>query len=273
MSYQVKHISDFFDTWAPFSTQAEYDNSGQLVGSQKHNITGILTCLDVTEKVVHEAIRHGCNVIVAHHPVIFRKLSRIDPDTDQGSLLYKLIRHDIAVLAVHTNLDAARDGVSFVLADQLSLQDQEFLSWHDETKSHGYGVVGNLANEMSAADFLELVCKNLGTNAVRFSGGQDGARVKRVAVCGGTGISLAAAASQKGAHAFVTADIKYHEYFDFPALLKVDAGHYETEFPIAEHLKNRLFKAFPDLEVHSVTTRTNPMLIHVSKDFRPSSST
>src|SRR5690606_16870898 len=160
----------------------------------------------VTEDVVHEAIRHGCNLIVAHHPVIFRKLSRIDPDTDQGSLLYKLIRQDIAVLAVHTNLDAARDGVSFVLADQLSLQDQEFLSWHDETESHGYGVVGNLANEMSAADFLELVCKNLGTNAVRFSGGTDGARVKRVAVCGGTGISLAAAASQKGADAFVTAD-------------------------------------------------------------------
>lgn len=265
MSYQVTHISEFFNSWAPFSTQAEYDNSGLLVGSQTTQINGILTTLDVTHEVVEEAIKHGCNLIVAHHPLIFRKLSRISPDTAIGSILYKLIKNDITVLAVHTNLDAALNGVSYVLADRLSLTDQEFLTHHDADKTYGYGVIGNLANAMSPTEFLNLVCNRLGTSAVRHAG--EITNIRRVAVCGGTGISLASEAARMKADAFVTADIKYHEYFDFPNLLKIDAGHYETEVHIAAHITRRIQLQFKDLKVITSSVRTNPMNIHHSADY------
>ena len=264
MSYQITHISDFLNSWAPFSTQAEYDNSGLLVGSQTTQVNGILTTLDVTNEVVDEAINLGCNLIVAHHPLIFRKLSRISPDTSVGSILYKLIKNDISVLAIHTNLDAALDGVSFVLADRLSLVDKEFLTYHDTDKTYGYGVVGNLPNQMGRETFLDFVCTQLGTSAVRYAG--DASQISRVAVCGGTGISLATDASRMNADAFITADIKYHEYFDFPNLLKIDAGHYETEIHIAGHITQQLTKQFRDLKVITSSVRTNPMNIHHSTD-------
>lgn len=267
MSIQISHISDFFETWAPKSTQAEYDNSGLLIGSQKNTVTGILTCLDVTHEVVDEAISVNCNLIIAHHPVIFRKLSAIDPDTEQGSLLYKLIRNDISVLAVHTNLDAARDGVSFVLADVLALQDVRFLSYHDNEESIGYGAIGQLEAPLSVPEFLNHVCQSLATPAVRYAGSVPDQSIQTVAVCGGTGISLASAATLQKADAFVTADIKYHEYFDFPHLLKVDAGHYETEFPIASHLKSRLSKEFHRLPIYVTRTLTNPMRSHINTEF------
>lgn len=264
MSYQVSHISDYFNSWAPFSTQAEYDNSGLLVGSQTSQVNGILTTLDVTQDVVDEAIAQGCNLIVAHHPLIFRKLSRISPDTSVGSILYKVIKNDLSILAVHTNLDAAQDGVSFVLADRLNLSQQEFLTHHDEEKRHGFGVVGYLTEPLSRASFLDYVCTKLGTTAVRHAGGSD--LIHRVAVCGGSGISLAGDAVLKQADAFITADIKYHEFFDHPGLLKVDAGHYETEIHIAEHITRRLSDHFTNLTIITSSVRTNPMSIHHSTD-------
>ena len=262
MSYQITHISEFFNSWAPFSTQAEYDNSGLLVGSQTTQVNGILTTLDVTNEVVDEAVKQRCNLIVAHHPLIFKKLSRISPDTSVGSILFKLIKNDISVLAVHTNLDAAQNGVSFVLADQLSLTDQRFLTHHDTDQTHGYGVIGNLPKPMSRDPFLDFVCTQLGTTAIRYAG--EATQITRVAVCGGSGISLASEASQSHADAFITADIKYHEYFDFPDLLKIDAGHYETEIHIAGHIARQLTQQFRDLKVITSDVSTNPMNIHHS---------
>jgi len=263
MSIKVFHISEFFENWAPFSSQAEYDNSGLLIGSPKSDVTGILTSLDVTQEVVNEAIAQNCNLIVAHHPIIFKRISSINPDTDQGSLIYALIQNGINVLAVHTNLDAAQNGVSFVLAGKLNLQNVRILSFHDEERSRGYGCLGNLSSPVSQQDFLDLVCTHLGTDSVRFAGSST--TIHKVAVCGGTGISLASDASRSEADAFVTADIKYHEFFDFPNLLKVDAGHYETEIHIAKHLQTELSKKFQDIPVKTSQVITNPMQVHISK--------
>ena len=267
MSVAVQHISDFFEHWAPLSTQAEYDNSGLLLGSNKQKITGILTCLDVTDDVADEAIKLNCNLIVAHHPLIFRKLSRISPDTPQGALLYKLISANIAVLAVHTNLDAARNGVSFVLAELLGIQSPVFLSHHDENGTTGYGVFGALNETMSPDTFLNHVCHALGTQAVRFANDARTKSIRTVAVCGGTGVSLAREAKKAGADAYVTADIKYHEYFD-AGLLLVDAGHYETEAPIVNHLQHLLSARFPDTPVHSTSITTNPMQVFLRNSFK-----
>jgi dinuclear metal center YbgI/SA1388 family protein len=262
MSIRVFHISEFFENWAPFSTQAEYDNSGLLIGSPNASVNGILTCLDVTSDVIEEAISTKCNLIVAHHPIIFKRISKINPDTDQGSIIYNLIRNEINVLAVHTNLDAAENGVSFVLAHKLTLQDVRILSYHDEANTRGYGCIGQLSSPMTQSQFLNFVCSQLNTESIRFSGAQES--IQKVAVCGGTGISLANDANESGADAFVTSDIKYHEYFDYPNLLKVDAGHYETEIHIASHLKDLLSSQFSNLPVWTSQVITNPMQIHLS---------
>lgn len=264
MIVTIRHISDFFNHWAPFNTQAEYDNAGLLLGTPSQTVTGILTTLDVTHAVVDEAIARGCNLIASHHPILFRKINRIDPATPQGSLLYKLIRNDIAVLAVHTNLDAAQNGVSFVLAHLLGLQHLHILDPHDSEATRGYGVVGNLPEPVPAEVFLSLVCSKLHTPALRFSGPQD--QVHRVAVCGGTAVSLASKALSAGAQAFITSDIKYHEYFDLPELLLVDAGHYETEFPVVSHMEQELRRSFASIPVYSTSEVTNPMQIYRASD-------
>ncbi|MCC5926407.1 MAG: Nif3-like dinuclear metal center hexameric protein [Bacteroidetes bacterium] len=262
MSVAVQHISEFFDNWAPFSTQAEYDNSGLLLGSKKQKVTGIITCLDVTERVVDEAISRHCNLIVAHHPLIFRKLSRINPDNPQGALLYKLIQANIAVLAVHTNLDAAQNGVSFVLGELLGIQNPVILSHQNEARTIGFGVFGELETPMQTDIFLQHVCLQLGTTAIRFANDNKISSITKVAVCGGTGVSLAGEARKAGADAYITADIKYHEYFD-AGLLLVDAGHFETESPIISHLQHLLSSQFPQTPVYSTSHSTNPMQVYL----------
>lgn len=259
----VHHISEFFNHWAPFSTQAEYDNAGLLLGSQHQLITGILTCLDVTEAVADEAIARNCNLIVAHHPIIFRKLARIDPDTPQGALIYKLIQANIAVLAVHTNLDAAQNGVSFVLADLLGVRNPEILAPTDDSGTIGFGVIGQLDETLARDALLNRICSTLQTPAVRYADDFQGDRLSTVAVCGGSGVSLAREARKAGAQAYITADIKYHDYFDTGMLL-VDAGHYETEIPVVAHMARQLKRKFPDVTIYPTESVTNPMQVHIA---------
>lgn len=347
MATRIRHISTFLNQWAPPGIKMEYDNVGLLVGDPDSEVSSILTCLDVTDDVVAEAINKNCELIVAHHPLIFNKIGSINPTHEQGRIIYKLIKNDIGLLVAHTNLDAALDGVSFVLANILGLDDLRFLDKHYkisrkirlvtkeedaesvlkllnyysteeahyfevENREHGLkcfegiidkhhvaalraglqkegllkagsfqvtelastsqnfgmGVIGEYPDEgVGQNEFLHLVSKALNVRAVRFSGEVD--RIKRVAVCGGSGISLKKAAINAGAQAFVTADIKYHDYFtEKDNFLLVDVGHYESEFPIAEALKNELTDAFDEVNVSVTNTITNPMKIYVS-DIEP----
>ena len=246
-----------------------YDNSGLLVGSPRQDVTGLLTCLDVTEEVIDEALSNQLNLIVAHHPMIFEKLARINPDEPTGQLLYTLIRNNLLIYAAHTNLDAAMNGVSYVLAETLGLRELTFLA--PESENTGFGVVGTLVEPMSAGDFLSRVADALGAQHIRHSGSCD--RVERVAVCGGSGASLIGAAKAAGAQAYVTADIKYHDFFHGgKGFLLVDAGHYETEFPVVERLRARLSEAFPGLPVLATSCVTNPLQTLPSNDSKPTAS-
>ena len=124
MNLLIRQISTFLNQWAPPSVKMDYDNVGLLVGNPDTPVTNILTCLDVTEEIVEEAIQKGCNLIVAHHPLIFTKIGRINPTQSRGRIIYSLIKNDLALLVAHTNLDAALDGVSFALANTLGLDGQ-----------------------------------------------------------------------------------------------------------------------------------------------------
>lgn len=347
MATKIRHISTFLNQWAPPNIKLDYDNVGLLVGDPDTYVSSVVTCLDVTIDVVNEAIKNNCELIVAHHPLIFNKIGSINPTNEQGKILYKLIKNDIGLLVAHTNLDAALDGVSFVLANILGLDDLKFLDksynisrkirlvtdeedaesvlkllnyysaeeahyFEVESREHGLkcfegiidkhhvatlraglqkegllkagsfqvielastsqnfglGVVGEYPDDgVGKNEFLHLVSKALNVRSIRFSG--EVKRIKRVAVCGGAGISLKKAAINAGAQAFVTADIKYHDYFtEKDNFLLVDVGHYESEFPIAEALKNELSDAFEELSVSVTKMVTNPMKIYVS-DIEP----
>lgn len=346
MKVQVRHISTFLNQWAPPNTKLDYDNVGLLVGDPSNDISKILTCLDVTLPVVEEAISRGCELIVAHHPLIFKGIDRINPTNEQGEILYKLIKNDIALIAAHTNLDAALDGVSFVLGEMLGLENMKFLdssynisrkivlttnhadsesvlkllNYYSAEEAHyykvegrkglqhtyeaimdehnvsalkkelnknglldrgsfqvmdvaspsnnvGMGVLGFYRDKgLTQQQFLEVISKALDVKAIRYSGSVD--RIKKVAVCGGAGVSLAQKAIGEGAQAFVTSDIKYHDYFtDTDNFLLVDVGHYESEVPMVSALQKELAEAFENLEVFETEITTNPMQVFIP-DFK-----
>ncbi|GEM_PF-4731 len=344
LNTQVRHITNFIHQWAPPGIKLSYDNVGLLLGDPTSPVSRILVCLDVTEEVVNEALEKKCELIVSHHPLIFDKISSINPTDEQGRIIYKMIRNNIALLTAHTNLDAALDGVSFVLANNLGLDDLQFLdkayniirkislttdyddneavlkllnyysaeeahfhevdgrkggqkqfeaiidqhnvsplkktlekegllkkgSFHEvemttPTNNFGMGVIGYYPDQGIAMDeFLHLVCRALDVPSVRFSGQAN--RIKKVAVCGGAGVHLKKTAVKAGADAFVTADIKYHDYFTEKLnFLLVDAGHYESEFPVVEAIRKELAEAFEHLRVDATEKVTNPMKIYVTE--------
>lgn len=257
MMLNAAHVAAFLENWAPLPGQASYDNSGFQCGNPLAPVTGMLTCLDFTSGVLSEAIESGCNLVVAHHPVIFRKLSSVTSATPSGRLLIDTLNAGVTVYALHTPADFARNGVSFTLASQLDLRHAEFLS-PSATGITGSGVLGELDEAMSPHDFLAFISTRLDQPQLRYSG--NAPYIKKVAVCGGSGADLIEAATAAGAQAFVTADVKYHQFFvDQPDFLLVDCGHFESEIAFAAQLASLLSLAFPDVTVHTTRVYTNPV--------------
>lgn len=252
-----RDISDFLESWAPLELQLDYDNSGLQIGSYKKSVQRILLCLDLTPQVVKEAIDHSVDLIVAHHPPLFRPLKRIETDKLPSSMLVEALKNELNIYAAHTNLDAATEGVSFALARKLGLDSCSFLQANPDSAS-GMGVIGHYTSAMSQEAFLQKIGQSLKIDTLTFSGRNE--QIRKVAVCGGAGSFLIPQALQMGADAFVTGDLKYHDYFiDESPMLLVDAGHYETEIMVLETLEFRLKQAFPSLTVHRTRVNTNPI--------------
>lgn len=259
MKYTSQHILEFLEKWAPQSTKLDFDNVGLLVGDSDQHIEKVIVSIDVTREVVEEAITNEAELIIAHHPLIFRKLSNVTTSDATGLLIYKLIKNDIGLIAAHTNLDAATGGVSYVMAERLNLRDLQFLKPVDTEESAGFGVIGTLSSPMKPVQFLQMIKENLNSCGIRYTGSPDS--IKHVAVCGGAGAFLIEEAVQQGADAYVTADLKYHDFFtESPSFLLVDAGHYESEVPVIKALSSRLRDRFPEMEVLETGKNTNPVI-------------
>jgi len=364
---RVKGVQEIIETWAPRETAWEGDNVGLQVGSENQLVQRILIALEITPRVLSEAKRKRVDLIITHHPLLFHPLPSVTDATDSGRLIRELVRSGIAVYSAHTNLDSARDGVSFVLAERLGLTNIDFLqrsslgmkkvvvfvppehvetvaeamsaggagiigeydkcsfrisgtgtfqpragaspfvgtvgrfekvlevrlemlvpSWRLEEvirkmlEAHPYeevaydvypvenqlgdsgsGAIGSLKSAMSLRRFLSRTKAALGVRSLRFSGDLL-AEVKRVAVCGGAGGSLLAAAIREKADVFVTGDVKYHTFQNARGKTAiVDAGHYETERPVLEAVADRLRKAAKEegekVEVMLTSVDTNPI--------------
>ncbi|HEY0977775.1 MAG TPA: Nif3-like dinuclear metal center hexameric protein [Flavobacteriales bacterium] len=363
---RIKAIIDVLDQWAPPALQEDYDNSGLQVGDPQAEVEAALITLDCTEAVVEEAVRLGCGLIIAHHPVIFKPLRSLTGRNAVERIILAAVRHNVAIHAIHTNLDNVIDGVNAEIAARLGLKDLQVLDpkpgqlrklvvfvphahaeavrqalfaagagqvgGYDECsfnleglgtfrggpdadpfvgepgKRHrepetrveviypaplertivaalleahpyeevaydliplmnrsqgvGSGAIGELSEPLSVSDFLSTVKAAFQVPVVKHTLAPD-RPIRRVAVCGGSGAFLIGKALAAGADAYVTADVKYHEFF-LPEgrMLLADIGHFESEQFTMHLIQRRLGEIFPTFATRLTETVTNP--IHCS---------
>lgn len=360
---QIQDLTRALEQFAPTTYQESYDNAGLITGNPKAEITGVLVSLDSTEAVLDEAIRLGCNVVVAHHPIVFKGLKQIQGRNYVERVIIKAIKHDIALYAIHTNLDNVAGGVNFKIAQVLGLEKIRILAPKSQTlmklttfvplehtdailkalgeagagqigaykncsfttegvgkflptdhatpyigkagelesvaenrievifpthlqasvmralrEAHPYeevayylhtlenqhqelgsGAIGVLPTPMQEGAFLAYLKERMNLSCIRHTAFV-GKEVKTVALCGGTGSFLLNNAIRQGADVFVSADFKYHEFFDADNRIMIaDIGHYESEISTTVLLRDFLQARFEALPLHITTVNTNPI--------------
>lgn len=360
---KLQEITDCLEAYAPLALQESYDNAGLICGSKDMDITAALICLDSTEAVIDEAIERGCNLVIAHHPIVFSGLKKFNGKNYVERVIIKAIRNNIAIYAAHTNLDNVHNGVNAKMAQKLGLINCTVLapqknllkklitfcpeakaeevrtalfnagaghiSNYDECsfntngtgtfragagsnpfvgeigKQHqekevrietiypqhiesqilkalfethpyeevaydliplsnthnriGAGLVGELPEESNEMDFLKRLKTVMKADSLRYTALRD-KKVKKIAICGGSGSFLLGDAIKKGADVFVTADFKYHQFFDAERrIIIADIGHYESEQFTVELFYEILMKKFSTFAVLISTINTNPI--------------
>ena len=361
---KLKEITDCLETIAPLAYQESYDNAGLICGNHDMDIKSALICLDSTEAVIDEAIANGCNLVIAHHPIVFSGLKKLNGKNYVERVIIKAIQNNIAIYAAHTNLDNVHNGVNVKIAEKLGLINCSVLapsihsrlkklitfcpeekaeevrtalfnagaghiSNYDECsfnsagigtfragegtkpyvgrqgelhhekeikietiypqyiesqlltalfKAHPYeevaydlipitntnsrvgaGMTGELAMETDEMDFLNRLKKIMKAGCVRYTALRN-KKVKTVAICGGSGSFLLTDAIKSGADMFVTADFKYHQFFDAEDRIVIaDIGHYETEQFTMELFYEILKNKFSTFALLISKTNTNPI--------------
>ncbi len=360
---KVKDITGYLESLAPLAYQESYDNSGLIVGDPQQKVKKALICLDSIEEVMDEAIRKKCDMVIAHHPIVFSGLKRFNGRTYIERVVMKAIKNNIAIYAIHTNLDNVTGGVNTMIAKKLGLENVRILApkkellrklvvfcpvkdaakvrqaifdagagvigdydqcsfnvegtgtfrasdaanpyvgeknelHHEEEvrietiypthiesqllrammAAHPYeevaydsyplnnkhggvgsGMVGELPKAKKTLSFLKELKKKMKADAVRYTNPVS-EEVKTIAICGGSGSFLLPQAMAAGADVFVTADYKYHQFFDAEGKIVIaDIGHYESEQFTIELLGDLLMKKFPKFAVHLTEINTNPI--------------
>lgn len=263
---KVKEILNALEDFAPLALQDGYDNAGLQIGlAGDADATGALLCLDVTEEVIDEAIRQGCNLIVSHHPLLFHPLKSISGNDSNGRAIIKAIKKDITIYAAHTNLDSAMGGVNFKIAEKIGLEDVQWIvkkatyTRDGKELTSGEGLIGTLSRPTDPKDFMERVKETFGIRSLR-ANSYTGSMIRTVAICGGAGAHLIPLAEQQGADAFMTGEIGYHRFFGYEQkMLLLEMGHYESEQYTLELFSEIISKIAPSLPVLCAETKTNPI--------------
>jgi dinuclear metal center YbgI/SA1388 family protein len=258
----VQDICDLIESFAPLNLQESYDNAGLLVGKPEWVLNGVLIALDVTEPVINEAIEHGCNLIISHHPLIFKGIKQLTGVGRVNTCLIKAVKHDMAIYAGHTNVDAVLNGVNGMIADKLGLVNTRILvPVQTDTAGNpaGPGLIGDLVDPMDELSLMEQIKARFCCASLQYSK-LTGRPVKTVAVCGGSGSEYLEAARRAGATVFFTGEAKHHEFFtDGLEILLVVAGHFETEQFTKQLFFDLITKKFPTFAVRVSTEEKNPV--------------
>ena len=229
----IQQVAEALERFAPLPLQEDYDNAGLQIGlTAAEDVSGVLLCLDVTENVVREAVAKHCNMIVAHHPLIFRPLSHLTGQTQVERCVAMALQKGVAVYAAHTNLDNAPGGVNFMMAEKLALGQVRFLQQVKDT----FGVQALHHNALPSR------------------------LIRKVALCGGAGDFLLDAAIRQQADAFLTGEMGYHRYFGHEDEILIGVlGHYQSEQFTIQLMQRILHEALPDLRTVVTGENTNPI--------------
>lgn len=257
---KVGDIIDAIEAVAPPSLQEGWDNTGLLVGYREADCRGVMLCVDVTPDIILEALEAGCDMIVSHHPLIFKGLKRLNGDGRVERSVELAVKRGVAVYCCHTSIDNAPGGVSRVMAKRLGVDGREVLSPQTGGGGNtGLGVVGCFSEPLTATDFVERVKRSFGSPVARCSRCPEGG-ITRVAMCGGSGSEFIADAVAAGAQAYITSDTRYHDFVDYgEKIFIVDIGHFESEECTKEIFYQIITEKFPNFAVCYSVIETNPI--------------
>lgn len=257
---KINEITQLLEAIAPPQYQESYDNSGLLVGHPETEVTGILFCLDALECIVDEALQKGCNLIIAHHPIVFKGLKRFNGNNYVERTIIHAIQNKVAIYAIHTNLDnVLYRGVNERIALQLGLEQLQVLVPKPGLDQVGAGVIGQLPNPVEERLFLQEVKEKMKAGCVRHTQLLN-KPIQRVAVCGGAGSSFLPFALAQRADIYITADFKYHEFFDAENRLVIaDIGHFESEQYTIPLLYDIIWEKYPNFALNLTEHNTNPV--------------
>ena len=246
---KIKEVLCALEKFAPLPLQESWDNAGLQIGLTETEVSGALLCLDVNERIIDEAVRKGCNLIVSHHPLLFRGLKTISDLTDVQRTVRKAIQQDICVVSMHTNMDNAKGGVNFRIAQKLGLQEVVFFASKTvDGIEAGSGVIGTLPEAMASDDFVILVKKAFEVECARCN-----QLLQRD--------FLLDDAVKAGADAFITGEMHYHQYFGYEQQIQICViGHYESEQFTTEVFQEIIREHCPEVKTVIAETNTNPIL-------------
>ena len=251
---RVKDIVAYMESFAPSLLKEDYDNVGLLVGNFEEKVTKVLVGLEVTHELIEEAIAEKCNLILVHHPLIFKPIYRMIEGEPLGDKLIKLVRHHISLYVAHTNLDKTSGGLNDFLAKKLQLSQIETATF----------IRTGQVKKQNLENFIDHAKEVLGLEYVAYVGNLK-QTVEKVGLCTGSGMSLLKEAIEAKVHVFLTGDIKYHEALDAleQGICLIDAGHFGTEVIVKELFEEKLKEGFGNqLEVYSFQGEKNPIQVY-----------
>jgi dinuclear metal center YbgI/SA1388 family protein len=254
----VAQLLGVLERLAPAELAEDWDNVGLLVGRHNQPVTRLLVALELRDEVVGEAQEHGCDAVLTHHPPIFPALSRVTDDAAPGELVLRAAEARIAVVAAHTNLDAATGGLNDQMAELLGLTAAAPLAPAPADPAVGLGRLG-LVTPTTLERLVRRVRDAFATTRLTYAG-DPGARVERVACCTGAGGSLIDAARAAGADVYVTSDLRYHDADRAAGMPLVSLPHAQVERRAMERWTRRLSRALDDegVEVRFAVWDTDP---------------
>lgn len=255
---KVKDIILEMEKFAPHYLKEDFDNVGLMVGDREKEVKKVLLALDCTLDVITEAKEKKIDLIITHHPLIFRKPSSITTDTLQGKKIIELIKNDISLYSSHTNLDSSVEGLNVTITKLLGFNTSELLSVNKNDTKAGLGRIVDLNEEKPLADIIDIVKSNLKISNLRIVRGKD--KIRKIAIINGSGQDFISKAVSKGADCIITGDTTYHFASDYKemGISILDIGHFSSEWLVFLKVMENITMKFNDVEFIVSNTANDP---------------
>lgn len=260
MTVTERDIIDALEAVAPLNLQESYDNTGIQLADASRPCTGVLLCVDLTEEILREAQQKGCNLVITHHPLMFRPVKSLQQRNRVEQTLVSAIRRGIDVYSCHTSIDNAPGaGVSHTMARMLGLRDIRTLVPVNADRA-GSGAVGDLPRPMPCREVVQLIKRTFGSPVARCAPAPDSTPVSRVALCGGAGADFIPDAIAADAQLYLTSDCKHNHFLDHTdSIFLVDIGHFESEECTKQIFYQIISEKFPNFAVYKSEIEKNPI--------------